>query len=183
MNLGRQFTVLEHVVSEGNLQRLSIVYHLLISFQKLLSKCVPESSVEFAQLEFLENFCSREDAGVNDASDCEGSPNYSTDGGEEVVERRPGLVVPHRDRVQVVLEPERRNDPASVAEGDVTPVSVGVLVGSQLPATDVLVRGGHDPHHVLVRFQVTSVQLTSRFEWVETGLDVLTANFPDLASK
>ena len=59
-------------------------------------------SVQLAQLELLEYFCCWEDAGVDDAGDCEGSPDNGADGGEEVVERRPGLVIPHCDGVQVV---------------------------------------------------------------------------------
>ena len=61
-------------------------------------------SVEFAQLKLLEYFCGWEDAGVDDACNSEGSSNNSTDGGEEMVEWRPLLVIPHSDGVQIIPE-------------------------------------------------------------------------------
>ena len=49
----------------------------------------------------LEYLHGAEDAGVDDAGDGEGSAHDGADGGQKVVERRPLLVVPHGDRVQV----------------------------------------------------------------------------------
>ena len=61
-------------------------------------------SVDLAQLELLEDLCSWEDAWVDDARHGESPTHDSTDGCEEMIERRPGLVVPHRDGIQIVPE-------------------------------------------------------------------------------
>jgi hypothetical protein len=59
-------------------------------------------SVELAQLELLEDLRGGEDAGVDDAGHGEGPAHNGADCREEVVERRPVLVVTHRDRVHVI---------------------------------------------------------------------------------
>jgi len=74
---------------------------------------------ELPDLQLLEYLHGAEDAGVDDAGDGEGSAHDGADGGQKVVERRPLLVVPHGDRVQVKPEPECWDDPAPVTEGDV----------------------------------------------------------------
>ena len=83
----------------------------------------------------------------------------------------------------LTFEPEGGYDSAPVAEGDVTPVSVGVLVSRQFAATDVLVCGGDDPHHVLVRLQVAPIQLAARLQRIKAGPDVLTADFSYFATE
>ena len=59
-------------------------------------------SVEFAQLELLEDLRGGEDAGVDDAGHGEGPAHNGADRREEVVEGRSVFVVAHSDRVHVV---------------------------------------------------------------------------------
>ena len=59
-------------------------------------------SVQLAQLELFEYLGRGEDAGVDDAGDGEGAANNGADCREEVIERRPVLVIAHSDRVHVV---------------------------------------------------------------------------------
>jgi hypothetical protein len=64
-------------------------------------------SVELAQLELLEDLRGGEDAGVDDAGHGEGATHNGANCREEVVERRPVLVVPHRDRVHVISDKKK----------------------------------------------------------------------------
>ena len=54
---------------------------------------------EFAQLKLLEDFGGGEEAGVDDAGDGEGAADDGAHRRHEVVQRRPRLVVLHRNRV------------------------------------------------------------------------------------
>ena len=64
-------------------------------------------------------------------------------------------------QIDILLEPQSRDDSSSVSERDVRPVSVSVLVGHQLDAVEIFVGGGHDLHDVLVRLQPGRVQLVA----------------------
>ena len=63
---------------------------------------------QLSQLEFFENFCCRKDDWIENSGYGESAAHDGADGGQEVVERRAGLVVLHSDRVQVVSEIKRR---------------------------------------------------------------------------
>jgi len=76
-------------------------------------------------------------------------------------------VIPHSYGIQIVLEPKCGDDPTPVAEGDVAPIGVGVLVGSQLSTTDIFVCGWDYSHHVLMRLQIASIQLVAALQRVE----------------
>ena len=64
-------------------------------------------------------------------------------------------------------EPNGRHDPPAVPEGDVAPVGVGVLVRGQRGPAQVLVRRGHDLHHVLVRLDAVGIQAVAAGKSVE----------------
>ena len=58
--------------------------------------------VQLPQLKLLEDLGGGEDAGVDDAGHGEGPPDNGTDGGEEVIDGRSALVIPHCYRVQII---------------------------------------------------------------------------------
>ena len=57
---------------------------------------------ELAQLELFENFGGRKNDRVEDAGDGEGAADDGADGGQEVIQRGPRLVVLDGDGIQVV---------------------------------------------------------------------------------
>ena len=63
--------------------------------------------VQLPQLKLLEDLGGGEDAGVDDAGHGECSSHNSTDGCEEMVEWRPGLVIPHCYGIQIVPANDR----------------------------------------------------------------------------
>ncbi len=85
------------------------------------------SLAELAQLKLLEDLRGAEEAGVDYAGDGEGASDDGAHGGEEVVERRPPLVVGDGDGVEVVPEPDGGNHAPAVTERDVVAVGVRVL--------------------------------------------------------
>ena len=56
----------------------------------------------FAEFKLFKQLRGGEDGGVDDAGHGEGAAHDGADRRQEVVKRRPVLVVPHSDRVQVV---------------------------------------------------------------------------------
>ena len=60
--------------------------------------------VQLPQLKLLEDLGGGEDAGVDDAGHGEGPPDNGTDGGQEVVNRRPLLMISHCYWVQIIPE-------------------------------------------------------------------------------
>ena len=79
----------------------------MVSLQKIWDGCFYQHQqryflVQLPQLELLEYFCCREDAGVDDARHGERSSDDGADGGQEMVQRRPAFVIPNSYRVQVI---------------------------------------------------------------------------------
>ncbi len=69
-----------------------------------------------------------------------------------------------------------------MAERDVAPVSVGVLVGDKLDAVQIFVGGWHDLHDVLVRLQPGRIQLVTPAQRVE-GADAFGTDLLDFAAE
>ena len=77
----------------------------MVSLQKIWDGCFFQQRyflVKLPQLELLEYFCCREDAGVNDTRHGERSSDDGADGGQEMVQRRPAFVISNSYRVQVI---------------------------------------------------------------------------------
>ncbi len=119
---------------------------------------------------------------IYNASYCERATDNRTDCRQEVVERRPRLVVLDGDRVEVVSKPDCGNHPASVAEGDVAPVGVCVLVSNHLGPAEVFVGGRDDLHHVLVRLEPARVGFRPAAQAVERP-DALLTDLLDLGAE
>ena len=130
--------------------RNCLCVHSVHNLQYIRSSLVFESLAELSKFKLFEDFCGCKNAGINDSSYREGPTDNGANGCYEVIQGWPGLVILYRDGVQIVSEPDGRYNSTPMTERQVAAVSVCVLVGYQLLAGQVLVRGRHDLHDVLV---------------------------------
>ena len=87
-----------------------------------------QALTELTQLKFLKNFHSCENAGINNTGDGKSASNNSTNCGQKVINWRTGFMILDSDWIQIITEPNGRNNSAPMSKRDVTSVGVSVLI-------------------------------------------------------